>query len=135
MQATSGAKRVPSWAEFEAGASGFHDRESGGAELSEGGKLETLEPAVSLPGPGNPFANRGPLPLTAVSISSGDVKGKGKWSMVAEDVGVALTFLGGGVEGTSVAEIEAVWALLDMKGVEITEGEIEAYLRVVGRLA
>ena len=111
MQATSGGVPIPSFAEFEAGMSSFHEHE---------GLLKTLEPAVSLGGPGNPFANTGPLSLAAA-----------KGSSMEEDVGVALTFLGCGVEGTTAEEIEAVWALLDMQGG--TRGELKGYLRLKAR--
>ncbi len=60
-------------------------------------------------------------------ISSCDAKGE----MVEENVDMALTFLGCGLESTTAEEIEAVMALLGMRAG--TREELEGYLEVAAR--
>ena len=86
MQQVSGARPIPSWADFEAGLSAFHER----AQTSMSEDASTLE-----------------VPFGSLNV---------KDRLIEEDVAVALTFLGCDVKSTTADEIEAVWVLLDVQG-------------------
>ena len=103
IQQISGARPIPSWADFERGISAFHEpRAQNPTSLSEVSVLER-------------------------SFGSFEVKNE----LTEENVAVALTFLGCEVGSTTADEVEAVWNLLDLQGV--SRGELEEYLRSVSR--
>lgn len=103
IQQTSGARPIPSWDDFEAGISAFHEpRAQNPTALSEVSLLES-------------------------SFGRFDVKDQ----LTEENVAVALTFLGCDIGSTNADEIEEVWYLLDLQGG--SREELEEYLLSVSR--